>query len=113
VFQTGDLLTTQHSNLPLIKTLITGLVSQKDIGKCSVYVDVFSKFLKLCLNYYMESLDLIIVPLDFLLMLASRIDTSKVFKLCQKFVLLVKQVIYEVSIQQATHIAAYSIATQG
>ena len=55
-----------------------------------MYVDVFSKFLKLCLNYYMESLDLIVVPLDFLLMLASRIDTSKVFKLCQKFVLLVK-----------------------
>lgn len=39
-------------------------------------------------------------------------DKEKVFKLCQKFVLLIKQVIYEVSIQQATHIAAYSVATQ-
>lgn len=82
MFQTGDLVTTQHSNLPLVKTLITGLVSQKNVSKCSVYVDIFSKFLKLCLNYYLESLDLIIVPLDFLVMQASRIDTQKVFKLC-------------------------------
>lgn len=77
---------------------MTGLVSQKDISKCRSYVDIFSKFLKLCLNYYSESIDLIIVPLDFLVMMASRIDTQKVFKLCSKFVLLLKQVIYEVSI---------------
>jgi hypothetical protein len=54
---------------------VTGLVSQKDISKCRSYVDIFSKYLKLCLNYYSESIDLIIVPLDFLVMMASRIDT--------------------------------------
>ena len=94
-----------------MKTLLTGLIAQKELSVCSVYIDIFSKFLKTCFNYYMEQIDLIIVPLDFLVVHASRLELKKVFKLCQKFVLLIKQVIYEVSLHQATHIAAYTIAT--
>jgi len=78
VLQSGDLLFTQHSNLPLVKSVATGLVSQKDFTKCRVFVDVFSKFLKACFNFYIDQLDVIFVPLDFLVTYASKLTAVKV-----------------------------------
>jgi len=39
-----------------------------------------------------------------------QLGAEKVSKLVSKIVILLKQVIYEVSMQQATHMAAYSVA---
>lgn len=50
------------------------------------------------------------MPLDFLMVHAVRLGPEKVPKLVNKIVILLKQVIYEVSMQQATHMAAYSVA---
>lgn len=75
------------------------MISQKEAQSCNVYIDLFSKFLKTCLNYYIEQVDLIIIPLDFLVIHNNRMGLEKVFKLCQKFILLIKQVLYEVSLQ--------------
>ena len=47
----------------------------------------------------MEQVDLIIIPLDFLVIHNNRMGLEKVFKLCQKYILLIKQVLYEVSLQ--------------
>ena len=58
-----------------------------------------SKFLKACFNFYAEQIDIIFVPLDFLMAHAVRLGTEKVAKLVQKIITLLKQVIYEVSMQ--------------
>ena len=49
--------------------------------------------------------------MDFLVTHSARLTVEKVKKLVYKTIHLLKQIIYEVSIQQATHIAAYSVAT--
>ena len=54
IFQTGDLVTTEHSTLPMLKTLVTGLINQKELGHCRVYIDILSKFLKACFNFYSD-----------------------------------------------------------
>ena len=99
VFQTGDLLTSDHSSLKLTKTLVTGLISQREVNKCSVYIDIMSKFLRACFNFYSDQIDAIFVPLDFLIAQAVRLTTEKVKKLVFKTIHLLKQVIYEVSMQ--------------
>ena len=54
IFQTGDLITTEHSTLTLAKTLVTGLISQQEVSKCAVYIEILSKFLKACFNFYSD-----------------------------------------------------------
>ena len=104
------MLTTDHSSLRLSKTLVTGLISQREVNKCSSYIDILSKFLRACFNFYNDQIDAIYIPLDFLVSHSARLTTEKVKKLVFKTIHLLKQIIYEVSIQQATHIAAYSVA---
>ena len=97
IFQTGDLLTTEHSTLTLTKTLVIGLISQQQIDRCHVYIDILSKFFKACFSFYSEQIDIVFVPLDFLMAHACRLTNEKVGKLVRKIVVLLKQVIYEVS----------------
>ena len=69
-----------------------------------------SKFFRSCFNFYADQIDTIFVPLDFMIVQAARLTPVKVKKLVFKTIHLLKQVMYEVSMQQATHIAAYSVA---
>ena len=97
IYQTGDLVTTEHSTLNLVKTLVTGLLGQREVNKCSFYIEILSKFLKACFNYYTDQIDTIFIPLDFLIAQATRLTIDKVKKLVYKIIHLLKQVIYEVS----------------
>ena len=103
-------MTTELSTLTLAKTLVIGLISQQKMDKIHVYIDILSKFLKACFNFYSEQNDIVFVPLDFLIAHSHKLGAEKVGKLVTKLVHLLKQVIYEVSMQQATHMAAYSVA---
>ena len=93
MFQTGDLLTTEHSTLGktlLCKTVVTGLISQREVNKCSVYVDIASKFLKACFNFYSHQISNIFIPLDFLIAHAFKLGHEKVQKVVKKIIHLLK-----------------------
>ena len=83
-------MTTEHSTLTLAKTLVTGLISQQEVNKCHVYIEILSKFLKACFNYYSDQIDIIFVPLDFLMVHAVRLGPEKVAKLVSKTIHLLK-----------------------
>ena len=90
LFQTGDMLTTDHSSLRLSKTLVTGLISQREVTKCSSYIDILSKFLRACFNFYTDQIDAIFIPLDFLIAYSARLSVEKVKKLVFKTIHLLK-----------------------
>ena len=73
-------------------------------------MDILSKFFKACFNFYSDQIDTVFVPLDFMIVQALKLTHEKVKKLVCKLISLLKSVIYEVSMQQATHMAAYSVA---
>ena len=74
----------------MAKTLVTGLISQQELGKCRVYIDILSKFLKACFNFYSDQVDIVYVPLDFLMVQAMKLGPEKVTKLVNKIVMLLK-----------------------
>lgn len=74
----------------MAKTLVTGMISQQELGKCHVYIDILSKFFKACFNFYSDQIDIVFVPLDFLIVQAFKLGTEKVEKLVRKIVILLK-----------------------
>ena len=55
-----------------------------------MYIEILSKFLKACFNFYSEQIDIVFVPLDFLMTHAVRLGPEKVAKLVQKMITLLK-----------------------
>ena len=84
------MVTTEHSTVSLVKTLVTGLISQREVNKCGCYIDILSKFFKACFNFYSDQIDTVFVPLDFLMVQAMKLGPEKVTKLVNKIVMLLK-----------------------
>jgi hypothetical protein len=110
LFQTGDLLITNHSNIPYSHTLVTALINRKLKGQCKSFTEPFSKVVKMCLEFYSDSASYLFVPLDFLSW-ASALTEVKAFKVVEKFVHVLKQGLYEaVTLRQGTnHIGEFSL----
>ena len=94
LFQTGDLLITNHSNIPYSHTLVTALINRKQKGQCKSFTEPLSKVVKMCLEFYSDSASYLFVPLDFLSW-ASALTEVKAFKVVEKFVHVLKQGLYE------------------